>query len=109
MNKYSIIAALLCMFGIWSFAGAKEMPNGARLYVEQCAGCHGPSGQGGIDDPPLAGMGADNVLKKMNAYAEGKGGPYADPTMTAKIKALTPDERTYVAYYIGTFAQPWNK
>ena len=109
MKKYSFLAVLFCFFGIWSFAGAREMPNGARLYAENCAGCHGPSGEGGIDVPPLAGMGAESVLKKLAMYAEGKAGPYADPELAAKARALTPDERAYVAYYAGTFAQPWNK
>ena len=107
MKKYSIIALLLCVFGIWNFASAKEIPNGARLYVERCAGCHGPDGQGGINVPPLAGMGAENVLKKINAYADGKADLHADPEMIANIKKLTPQERTYVAYYIGTLAQAW--
>jgi mono/diheme cytochrome c family protein len=35
-----------------------QVKEGAGLYKEHCAGCHGPAGKGGEDSPPLIGADA---------------------------------------------------
>ena len=39
----------------------QRLQSGAELYVQNCASCHGPDGQGGANGPSLVGVGPANL------------------------------------------------
>lgn len=108
MRKYMLIAAALGLFGSAMLAGAATLPNGGQLYMDKCYACHGVAGMGTDKGPSLAGLGAHKVLDVMNAYANGTAGDKVNAQMAEACKAMTPDERLYLAYFVGAnFIQPW--
>lgn len=52
-------------------AGGATAADGADLYIEQCASCHGMDGEGGVADKLVGGIGSlasDQPLKTVGSY-----------------------------------------
>jgi mono/diheme cytochrome c family protein len=61
-------------------------PNGAQIYTQSCAGCHGPKGEGGVGPKLAAGESkltfpteADHIKWVEDGSQTAKGKPYGDP------------------------------
>lgn len=86
--------------------GAKAEPEqpkppadkGAAVY-QQCVGCHGPSGGGGVG-PRLAGQSADALMKKLHAYKAGKQMGPQTAMMAPIAQGLSDADIEAVANYI---------
>jgi mono/diheme cytochrome c family protein len=78
-----------------SASSSAAAPDGATLFAQNCAGCHGDAGKGGKRAPTLAGghKAADQVA---SIVAKGKG---KMPAFGTRLKAAEIDE---VAKYVST-------
>lgn len=91
---------------------APDLARGQQLYTQNCATCHGPTGDGagpgaaGLDPPPIA------FLDKERAKERSVFGLYQvieqglDGTAMRSYKALPAEDRWALAFYVGTFAYP---
>lgn len=93
-------------------SAAPDLGGGAALYAENCASCHGPSGNGrgpaatGMDPPPIdftdrARAGERSIFGLYQVIEQGLEGT-AMPSFTH----LTADERWTLAFHAGSYAYP---
>ena len=70
--------------------------DGAAIYKNKCAGCHGPDG-GGKVGPALKGtqLSEDQIVDVLTKGAEGKKAPHGKP-----VAGLTADQAKAVAAYV---------
>src|SRR4029079_1151507 len=56
-RQFYIAVSLLSLFCLQNLQAAQKLPNGAKIYRQQCVKCHGDKGQGVKDkyDDPLEG------------------------------------------------------
>jgi len=72
---------------------AVALPHTSTLYLQQCAGCHGPRGEGvGPANPPLAGQSTAYIEAQLNAWRSGRRGGDAMSQMLSVSRALSPPE-----------------
>ena len=92
-----VLSVLVSLFaGMSAFAG-----DAAALYKSRCAGCHGADGSkstGGAG--PIKGMSAEDMMTKMQGYADGTYGGKLKHTMESVAKKLSPEEGKALAEYI---------
>ncbi len=95
---------LFCILtsGLLLFAGtALYAADGAALY-KACAGCHGADGsKKTAESAPLKGQSAEEILKKLNGYADGSYGGKQKAMMTNIAKKHSADDLKTLADYIG--------
>lgn len=89
-----------------------DLARGAALYAQNCASCHGATGDGhgpgsaGLDPPPIA------FSDKVRADQRSLFGLYQvitqglDGTAMAGFDSLPEQDRWALAFYVGTFAYP---
>lgn len=89
-----------------------DLARGAALYAQNCASCHGATGDGhgpgsvGLDPPPIA------FRDKVRADQRSLFGLYQvitqglDGTAMAGFDSLSDQDRWALAFYVGTFAYP---
>jgi high-affinity iron transporter len=89
-----------------------DLTRGAKLYVQNCAACHGATGDGHgpeaakLDTPPIAFTDTDRARQR------GVFGLYQvitqglDGTAMPSFDGLPPDDRWALAFYTGRFAFP---
>jgi cytochrome c oxidase subunit II len=79
-------------------AGAAAAQDGAELYTQQCAACHGASGEGVAGFPPLAGseivLGEPREMISIVLWGRGDMPSFADVLDDAEIAAVISHERT---------------
>jgi mono/diheme cytochrome c family protein len=74
-----LCAALL--IGTTLSAGAAEQPNGAQLFMNHCAACHGADAEG---SGPVAAV-LQNTVPNLRALAQRNGGTFPADSVTAYI------------------------
>jgi mono/diheme cytochrome c family protein len=91
-----LIIALFVVGLMSSMALAAE--DGAAIFKQKCAMCHGPNGEG-KSGPKLAGtsLTADQIAAVLTKGGEGKKAPHGKP-----VAGLTADQATAVAAYVKT-------
>lgn len=67
--------------------------------AKKCAGCHGKSGEGKKDNPPIAGMEESAFIQDMNDYKSGK---KEHKAMNSTSKKLSDDDIANLAAYYAT-------
>ncbi|HEY1131553.1 MAG TPA: c-type cytochrome [Roseateles sp.] len=78
--------------------------NAGRSLAATCANCHGSDGRPkGVVMPPLAGMPADQMLKRMADYRSGR---QAGTVMPQIAKGYTEEQLRLIAAYFAARAQP---
>lgn len=91
-------------------AKAPDLALGARLYAEQCAGCHGATGHAdgpnakGLDPAPVAFADAERARERSLFGLYQVIGQGLDGTAMASFAHLPEDERWALAFYAGAFA-----
>lgn len=89
-----------------------DIARGAALYQQQCAACHGVSGNGDgpaaaqLDPPPIAFTDAERARARSlyalyEATTQGVEG-----TAMASFASLSPEDRWALSFYVGTLAYP---
>ena len=94
-------------WGILGFAGAQALaedgaPDGAALFADSCARCHGDDGSGtpgGIT--PLHEQTSAAIIEKLDGYKAGAYGGSHKATMEGVAQGLSADKIAAVAGYIG--------
>jgi cytochrome c oxidase subunit II len=90
---YVAVAALVA-----TSAFAAEQPDGAAIYAQQCAMCHGTSGEGTAGFPALAGsqvvLGDAREMVRVVLWGRGGMPSFAGQLSDAEIAAVTTHERT---------------
>ncbi|HED14565.1 MAG TPA: c-type cytochrome [Gammaproteobacteria bacterium] len=87
-----------------------DLQRGATLYAEQCASCHGRSGDGagplaaGLDPPPVSFLDHERYLQRtlyglFNTITQGVAG-----TGMRSYNKLSGEDRWALAFYVGQFA-----
>lgn len=71
--------------------------DGAAVYAQNCAGCHGPQGEGSANAPRLQGVSAHGAEYVTNIVTNGRGG------MPAWAGRLTAEEIAAVVNYVMAF------
>lgn len=61
-----------------------------------CSSCHGVNGRGVDDNPPLAGINAEDLIALMQAY---KTGGNTEPIMTLFMQAISDEDIANLAVY----------
>jgi mono/diheme cytochrome c family protein len=79
MQPYVLFATLLVATA-WSARGA-ERPNGAQLFHNHCAACHGAEGEGG---GPVAAV-MQTTVPNLRTLAKRNGGTFPTDAVTAYI------------------------
>ncbi len=74
-----LLAALLLATAL--SAGAAERPNGAQLYMNHCAACHGADAEGG---GPVAAV-MQTTVPNLRTLAQRNGGTFPSDAVTAYI------------------------
>lgn len=101
------LALVLAMFGCSEPTGPEKPIDGARLYAQHCARCHGPDGKGRVKDVPgvrdltdanLMGLLNDDRIK--STIRMGK-----PPTMPAFTHFAEPSLKVLVAF-VRQLSQP---
>lgn len=69
--------------------GGPEDAGTPEALAAQCAGCHGPAGEGVEDFPPLAGLNADYLITQLEAY---RSGARANPMMNTISESLSDED-----------------
>ena len=91
-------------------AKAPDLALGARLYAEQCAGCHGASGHAdgpnakGLDPAPVAFADAGRAHQRSLFGLYQVIGQGLDGTAMASFAHLSDADRWALAFYAGSFA-----
>lgn len=67
--------------------------------AKKCAGCHGKSGEGKKDNPPIAGMDESAFIQDMADYRSGK---KEHKAMMGVAKKLTDEDTANLAAYYAT-------
>ena len=70
--------------------------NSGQQKSATCVGCHGPTGEGVEDNPPLAGLDRESLLSSMRAY---KTGENPEPIMGMLMKPLSEEDLADLAAY----------
>jgi len=90
----AVVTALFAMTGA-ALAGGDAAAG--KTKASTCAGCHGASGEGSGNNPPLAGMSEDKFVQAIGEFQSGK---RTNTAMKAFSKKLKPqDVEDLAAYY----------
>jgi high-affinity iron transporter len=87
-----------------------DLARGAKLYVEQCAACHGVTGHGdgpnakGLDPQPVAFSKIERARQRSVFGLYQVIGQGLDGTAMPSFSALPAQERWALAFYVGRFA-----
>lgn len=95
-----LAVCVLLWFGAITLASASGQPDGARLYAEHCAVCHGSSGDGGIGVPlalpSFQATISDDYIRKTILYGRpGRVMPSYAYLKPAEIEALVKQVRSW--------------
>jgi cytochrome c553 len=87
-----------------------DLELGKRLYVENCAKCHGDQGQGNAKEhvPAVAGQHYLYQVRQFDAIRSGRR-KNADPKMTRQIHGFSPREESAVLDYTSRLVPPPEK
>lgn len=109
----ALASALLAAYPVpLAPTASPDLVRGAALYAQNCASCHGATGDGhgpgsvGLDPPPIA------FSDKVRADQRSLFGLYQvitqglDGTAMASFDMLPEQDRWALAFYVGTFAYP---
>ena len=99
MKKSLAILSLVTMAFAASVAVAAD---GAEIYKASCSSCHGADGsKSASGSTPIKGQKAEDLLKKLNGYADGSYGGAQKKIMENVVKKHA-DELKTLADYMGT-------
>lgn len=90
---------IFCVFALFFAATAAWAADGEKIFKSDCAGCHGMAGEKG--GSPLKGQGSDEILKKLQGYADGSYGG-EKKSMMSNIAKKHADSLKDIADYVGT-------
>jgi cytochrome c553 len=98
MRKAVVQAAWLgCAGWVLMFTGLAARAAPPELHLQLCAACHGPGGNSVIpDNPKLAGLDADYVMRQLSDFKSGK---RKNPVMGQIVATLDSDSLRLVAEY----------
>ncbi|OBQ46648.1 c-type cytochrome [Halodesulfovibrio spirochaetisodalis] len=104
MKKAAVFFVMLLVLVVCGSIGTAQEIDGKILY-QPCAGCHGETGETMAlgSSAKLKGQTADQILKKLNGYADGTYGGSKKNIMTSIIKRMSEEARVKVSEYISTF------
>ncbi|SHN60127.1 c-type cytochrome [Desulfovibrio litoralis] len=96
-----LIISLVLVFGVFSVfsMGAFAAEDGASLYKERCAGCHGADG---AKSTPVKGT-SQEIEKKLKGYLDGSYGGTKKAVMAGIVKKLSDEQIKLVSAHIATF------
>lgn len=104
MKKVTVwLAAFALILGCMSL-GVAGQSEGEKLY-QSCSGCHGQNGEKlalGVGQP-LKGQTANQILEKLNGYADGSYGGSKKSVMTGIAKRMGEEDRVSVSEFISKF------
>lgn len=95
MKKLLLASVFVLLFA----ATAVWAADGEKIFKASCAGCHGAAGEKGAT--PLKGQSPDEILKKLQGYADGSYGGEKKSVMGNIVKKHTGSLKD-IAEYIGT-------
>lgn len=104
MEKLKLVSIVaICLF----FTGAPLQAatlDGAALFKEHCATCHGAEGQNprGNASNGIRMYSADEVRQRLKGYADGSYGGDKKAVMQNVVKNLQPDQVQAVSDFIGS-------
>jgi len=110
---HGVAASLLAAYPVpLAPTTAPSFARGAELFTQQCASCHGESGDGrgpaaqGLDTPPVAFTDAERARQRSifalyQVITQG-----IDGTPMPSFAGMPPDDRWALAFYAGHFAFP---
>lgn len=104
MKKWTVCLAVFALVLGCISLGVAEQTGGEKLY-RSCAGCHGQNGETmalGVGKP-LKGQTANQLLEKLNGYADGSYGGSKKSVMVGIAKRMGEEDRVKVSEYISTF------
>lgn len=96
MNRLAV-ASLALLAGVVSSSGAAKAPDGRVIYRQQCASCHGKSGDG-VKDKYADGLHGDWSLEKLTRYID-RNMPEEDPDKCKGADAEAVARYIYDAFY----------
>lgn len=92
-----VLAFLLILFA--AFAGASQ-DGAARLFMKQCAGCHGADGSGSGSTPALQGLAAEEAQAALLGYRERTREGNRKAIMERVVKNLNDEEIKALADHV---------
>lgn len=104
MKKVAVCFAICSFLLVCASLSLANGTAGEPLY-KSCAGCHGPAGETmalGVGKP-LKGQTANQILEKLNGYADGTYGGSKKSIMVGIAKRMKEEDRVKVSEYISTF------
>lgn len=102
MNNKVLISALTATIMLAAPAGAEDTVAGEKIFKKVCRTCHGPKAQGMASFPKLAGLDAEYLATRLEAYRAGESFGPNTPLMAPHAKKLSDEEITSIATYIAT-------
>jgi mono/diheme cytochrome c family protein len=95
-RQLTLLIAMLALLAVSSSCSQGGTPDnqaqpGSTIYAENCAGCHGPDGAGGVIAPPLAGNSSlQQAQQTIDRVLEGSGSmpAFADRLSDTQIAAV---------------------
>ena len=96
LNKLIIAVLLIVSFAAPALAG--ELGN---VNVRNCTWCHGPSAQGYLPAPRLAGQKYQYLVKQLRSFSEhGRNNPFSRMYMWPAAANVSPQAARYLASYL---------
>jgi cytochrome c553 len=96
LNKLIIAVLLIVFFAAPALAG--ELGN---VNVRNCTWCHGPSAQGYLPAPRLAGQKYQYLVKQLRSFSEhGRNNPFSRMYMWPAAANVSPQAARYLASYL---------
>jgi cytochrome c553 len=83
-------------FGLAAAAQAAGDAKAGKAKAGVCAGCHGPSGQGVGQNPPLAGKSEKDLTQALQDYKSGK---RPNAVMKSLVSSLSDQDMANLAAY----------
>jgi cytochrome c553 len=100
LNKLSIAALLVVSFAAPALAG--ELGN---VNVRNCTWCHGPSAQGYLPAPRLAGQNYRYLVNQLRSFrAHGRDNPFSRMYMWPAARNVSPQAARYLAIYLSSLS-----
>ncbi len=81
-----------------------EVPNGATLYANKCASCHGKDAKKSAlnNSAPIAGWESERLITVLNGYKDGSYGRKMKAIMQGQSKPLSDQEIELLSNYISS-------
>jgi cytochrome c553 len=100
LNKLKIAILVIVFFATPALAG--ELGN---VNVRNCTWCHGPSAQGYLPAPRLAGQKYQYLVKQLRSFrVHGRDNPFSRMYMWPAAENVSPQAARYLASYLSTLS-----